>query len=107
MTANTFNADALNTLQVAIDAAEIDGVMVKRSFEYKKAAAIGRPGKPRTLLVSQLDDETDKHGQWFVTAFPLHHPKEVADGEIPLASGYGYHFETWKEVVALAIGFYL
>lgn len=103
---NTFDSNALLALEIAIDVADIDGVLVKRSVDYTAAIVVGRPNKPRTFMVSQLKDETDKDGQWFLTAFPLHHPKEVAHAEIPFESGYCYHFKTWEEVVAFAIGYY-
>lgn len=93
---NTFDQKYLDLLATSVGS----GASVKRSRYYQHAVVIGRKELPGAILLSQEREEViSGTSRWIINFFPCHHPKEVADGEIPLASSWGERFDTFFELL--------
>lgn len=92
---NTFNQVHIDALVTMVPS----GTMVKRSYHYRNAVVIGRPGLPGALLLSQVRTP-DAHGMfpWVMNVFFGHHPKEVADGRVDLFRSYDERFYCWEDL---------
>lgn len=89
-----FSSHHIDGIQRKLD----NGFLIKKSTVYTRAAVIGRPGIPGSMIISLQEDLGGGRTGWMLNLHPEAEPKALADGKVKL-SGEEFRYYYWADLI--------